>query len=154
MKSLPKDVRMTAIYIVRGQPRRKQKYKQAQEEILAGSGVSFVDVGGTSGQRCYLPGGKGSTGDPTANKAAALDALEEKDFVLVMRQVDAAADLIGRDLPDLVKKTLRDAILTSCQRGREFPFERMNVPGFTKSSFYRRRDDFLADVAERLGLMG
>lgn len=152
MKSLPKDVRMAAIYVVRGQARRKQKYRKAQEEILDGTGCTFVDVGGTSGQRCYLPGGKGRAGDPTANKAAALNALESEDYVVVMRQVDAAAEMIGRDLPEEVKKPLRDSILISCQRGREYPFERLNIPGFSKSSFYRRRDEFLFDVADRLGI--
>ena len=78
-----RDVLKAALYIVRGQPRRERQYRDAVEEILGAGGVQCAEYTMRGGEkaRAYLPGAKGKTGNPTASKVEAIDALERLGYV-------------------------------------------------------------------------
>lgn len=149
-----RDVLKAALYIVRGQTRREHKYKDAVEEILGGGGAQYTEYTNRAGEkaRAYLPGAKGKTGNPTAAKVEAIDALERLGYVKTMRKVQGAYESIGGDLPEKMQADLKRAIALNCADGRRYTYERLNIGGIGRSDFYTRRGEFLADVAERCGI--
>jgi hypothetical protein len=42
--------------------------------------------------------------------------------------------------------------MLNCQRGREYPYERLYVAGIIRKDFYARRNAFLEEIAAELGL--
>ncbi len=154
-KRLPNDIVLAALQLVRGQARRKAEYKRQVDEIILRSGANFVDTKTRSGTpvRVYLPHAGGNTSDTTADKAAAIQQLEQQRDVQIMRAIDAAADEIGADIPNSeVKEALKKAIALNCSDCRAWTYERLKVPGISRIEFYRRRRKFLEDVAQRTGL--
>ena len=154
-KRLPNDIVLAALQLVRGQARRKAEYKRQVDEIILRSGANFADTKTRSGTpvRVYLPHAGGNTSDTTADKAAAIQQLEQQRDVQIMRAIDAAADEIGADIPNSeVKEALKKAIALNCSDCRAWTYERLKVPGISRIEFYRRRRKFLEDVAQRTGL--
>lgn len=152
---MSRDTLKAALYIVRGQPRRVERYNEARAEIMESSPASFVDYklpDGTAA-RVFMPSSKGATSDATAARAAALIALDEKPEARTMRAVDDAAARIGADLESKrLAAKLRKAILLNCYNGRWNTYERVAPAGIGRSDFYERRAAFLADVARRCAL--
>ncbi|MDY5202470.1 MAG: hypothetical protein SPH66_00640, partial [Gemmiger sp.] len=97
---MPNDIVLAALKLVRGQARRKAEYKRQVDDIIMRSGTNFVDTNTISGTpvRVYLPHAGGNTSDTTADKAAAIQQLEQQRDVQIMRAIDAAADEIGADI--------------------------------------------------------
>lgn len=149
-----RDVLKAALYIVRGQPRRERQYRDAVEEILGAGGVQCAEYTMRGGEkaRAYLPEAKGKTGNPTASKVEAIDALERLGYVKTMRRVQEAYEAIGGDLPEKMRQDLQRAISLNCADGKRYTYERLNVGGIGRSDFYTRRAAFLADVATGCGL--
>lgn len=56
----------------------------------------------------------------------------------------AAAELTGEP-----KQKLKYALLLNCESGKDWPFEYLNLPGVSRSDFYRRRERFLTEVDRR-----
>ena len=140
-----------ALYIVRG---RERQYRDAVEEILGAGGTQYAEYTMRGGEkaRAYLPGAKGKTGNPTASKVEAIDALERLGYVKTMRRVQEAYEAIGGDLPEKMRQDLQRAISLNCADGKRYTYERLNVGGIGRSDFYTRRAAFLADVATGCGL--
>lgn len=68
-------------------------------------------------------------------------------------EIDGAVNDIGIDLPPDMQARLRKAIIINCYDGHKYPFERLAINDFlSRSDFYRRKEIFLANVAERLDL--
>ena len=154
-KRLPNDIVLTALQLVRGQARRKVEYKRQVDDIIMRSGTNFVDTKTLSGTpvRVYLPHAGGNTSDTTADKAAAIQQLEQQQDVKIMRAIDAAADEIGADIQSAtVRAALQKAIALNCNDCRIWTFERLNLPGISRREFYRRRRKYLENVAQRVGL--
>ena len=149
-----RDVLKAALYIVRGQPRRERRYRDAVEEILGAGGAQYAEYTMRGGEkaRAYLPGAKGKTGNPTASKVEAIDALERLGYVKTMRRVQEAYETIGGDLPEKMRQDLQRAISLNCADGKRYTYERLNVGGIGRSDFYARRATFLYDVAAKCGL--
>lgn len=71
-----------------------------------------------------------------------------------MEAVEQAMVAIGADIEaEEVRERLRAAILLNIESGRRWPYERLDLPGVTRSDFYRRKDAFLEAIAVRLGLV-
>ena len=141
-KRLPNDTVLAALQLVRGQDRRKAEYKEKVREIISRTGASFVDTQNRAGQpvRVYMPHAKGGTSNTTADKAEAIDQLEQQRDVQIMRAIDAATEAIGADIQD------------GGTDSRIWVYERLEVPGISRREFYRRRRRYLEDVAIRVGL--
>ena len=159
---MPPDVRRHAIEIVRGYPRRLAAYREARYAILSGSSCPYVEYAYTVRQpngkpkveraRQYFPHGS-SVGDPTAAKALRLAALEDYIETKRMRAVEQALVCVGDDIPDDgVRQKLRRAILDSCNDGRNFSYTYCDLP-IGKSTFYRRHEKFLHDIAGRTNFL-
>ena len=101
-KRLPNDTVLAALQLVRGQDRRRAEYKEKVREIISRTGASFVDTQNRAGQpvRVYMPHAKGGTSNTTADKAEAIDQLEQQRDVQIMRAIDAATEAIGADIQD------------------------------------------------------
>lgn len=71
-----------------------------------------------------------------------------------MEAVGQALAAVGADIPsEDVRAKLRTAILLNAESGRANPYERLGLEAVGRSEFYRRKDRFLADVAEYLGML-
>ena len=148
-KRLPNDTVLAALQLVRGQDRRKAEYKEKVREIISRTGASFVDTQNRAGQpvRVYMPHAKGGTSNTTADKAEAIDQLEQQ------RAIDAATEAIGADIQDGdTRQALQKAVALNCTDSRIWVYERLEVPGISRREFYRRRRRYLEDVAIRVGL--
>lgn len=67
--------------------------------------------------------------------------------------VEYALNQIGHDIQDCdTRQRLRNAIVLNCESGKQYPFERLAVDGFSRSEFYRRKDKFLYSVAKYMGI--
>lgn len=67
--------------------------------------------------------------------------------------VEYALNQIGHDNQDCdTRQRLRNAIVLNCESGKQYPFERLAVDGFSRSEFYRRKDKFLYSVAKYMGI--
>ena len=82
-----------------------------------------------------------------------LEGLESSPMVRQLRAVEHAKAKIGKGLPEMLQDALREAIMTNCQSGRKYPYERLYVVGVCRRDFYRVRDEFFTNIAEELGLI-
>lgn len=140
---LPYDIKQECLWIVRGYDRRVKNYALERSDILHGSSCECDG----------MPHGTEMT-SPTERKLAALERLEQCPEVQRLRAVDYAKTGIGRDVMAAeCRERLQRAILLNCVSGREYPFERLNVSEFSRRDFYRRKDNFLEDVAKYMGLV-
>lgn len=154
-KHLPNDIVLAALQLVRGQARRKAEYKRQVDDIIMRAGTNFVDTKTRSGTpvRVYLPHAGGNASDTTADKATAIQQLEQQRDVQIMRAIDAAIDEIGADIHSSeVKEALKKAIALNCSDCRTWTYERLRVPGISRMEFYRLRRKFLENVAHRVDL--
>lgn len=120
------------------------------------------------------PNGKSDTGNsyarlqdndrktPGGNLARVLPSCEEKKRRMceldnsrdarTMRAIQQAAYDIGADLPMDISWKLREAVLNNCRDGRRWRYELLDVPTISRAEFYRRKREFLRDVAQRCGI--
>ena len=148
-QKLPCDVRQEILWIVRGYDRRVKAYHEARRAVIDGSGCSFVDVGD---QRMYMPR-SGGVGRPIEDKAQQLDAIEQWPETRRMRAVEHAKLRIGLDIQnEEMRQRLTEGILLNCCNRNEYPFRFLNLPDISERDFYRRKDVFLIEVGECLGL--
>ena len=150
---LPWDVRQQALWIVRGYERARREYLRQRREILDAGGENYVTYqsdGET--RRAYLPSSHQAS-RATENVAIRLEALEKTETFRQMRAVEHARARIGEGMPPAIRDALQDAIMLNCMNGRKYPFERLYVVGIERRTFYRKRNAFLRQIAEELGLI-
>lgn len=71
-----------------------------------------------------------------------------------MEAVEQALAAVGADIPSGdVREQLRVAILLNAESGRAYPYERLDLGAVSRSEFYRRKDQFLTDIAAYLGML-
>ena len=137
---LPYEIRQECLWIVRGHSRRVKAYYNAVRDVIGGSGAAADGLPHSS-----------DTGRPSESKAARLQAIEEWPETKKMRAVETAKRHIGADLQnEELRQRLADGIILNCENRNEFPFRYMNLPGISKSEFYRHKDSFLIEIAKIL----
>lgn len=154
-EKLPNYTVLAALQLVRGQVKRREAYNAMVQDIIYSTGTSFVDTKNRKGEpiRAYLPHAKGGKTDTTADKAAALEQLERLPDVITMRAIDAALQCVGSDIADsTTREAVRRAVELNCTDGRQWGYEHLYLPGISRRDFYRRRRNYLEDVAKRLHL--
>jgi hypothetical protein len=83
-----------------------------------------------------------------------LDAIEDWPETQRMRAVENAKLHIGLDLEnEELRQRLTEGILLNCKDRHEYPFKYLNLTGIEKTDFYNRRDEFLIDIADYLGVI-
>jgi hypothetical protein len=71
-----------------------------------------------------------------------------------MRAVEEAKLQVGLDQPtEEARQRLTQGIILNCENGRAYPFEYLNITGISRSDFYRRRDEFLLEIAKYLKMI-
>ena len=140
---LPVDIQQQCLWIVRGYERTKREYSEARKMILDGERSSFnpSDVQRSGFSRT------------TENDAARLAAIDDYPAFLRMFAVEHGLDAATKAFPLELKPKIKKALLLSCQDGREWPFERLDAPGLSRSGFYRMRRRFLFAIAQELKLI-
>lgn len=147
---LPKDVYSSVIWIIRGQPRRIQEYKQKLDDILNGGGAKYITFTNSKGEkeRAYQPAGKGEHSSAVEIKALALAALDAKPETIKMRAVEDALNEIGRDIEsDSVKRILQESIIKNIEDRRQFAYHKLHIPGISRDRFYSYKSEFIYLVA-------
>ena len=70
-----------------------------------------------------------------------------------LEAVEQALVAVGEDIPaEEVREQLRKAIMLNIESGRKYPYEQLSLEVISRSDFDRRKDKFLADIAERMAL--
>lgn len=153
-KALDEDVKQQALWIVRGYKASLRRYMAARQDVILATPCSFGEyVAGEETCRQYFPHSS-EVGRPVENMQQALERLERCPDARRVAAVDKAKLLIGEDLQDEeLRRKLTNAILLNCESGRNYPFEILGVDGLSRRDFYRRRNRFLQDVAEKFGIV-
>ena len=153
-KAIDEDIKQQALWIVRGYKASLRRYMAARQDVILATPCSFgeyVSEGET--RRQYFPHSS-EVGRPVENMQQALERLEQCPDARRVAAVDKAKLLIGEDLQDKeLRRKLTNAILLNCESGRNYPFEILGVDGLSRRDFYRRRNRFLQDVAEKFGII-
>lgn len=139
-KNMPRDVAQAALYIVRGQPARRQRYASKYAAIMAEAKTAF---GGNTAEGLR---------DLEYGIEVRLVQLEREPDIETMRAVDAAAGNIGAGLREELRDKLRAAVLLNCKDGRRWRYEVLDVPTVSRAEFYRRKREFLREVAKKCGI--
>jgi hypothetical protein len=155
-EAIPRDIKQELLWIVRGYPRRVRTYHEARRDIIEGAACNFVDTKGKDkkeGVRVFLPR-SGGIGRPSESKFDQLDAIESWAETQKMRAVEHAKLRIGLDLEnEELRQRLAEGIELNCNDRHTYPYQYLNLSGIEKTDFYKRRDEFLLDVAEYLHMM-
>lgn len=140
---MPMDIQQQCLWIIRGYERCKHEYNEARLSIsnAGGSHYDFSGVKQTERRRIV------------EDTATILAALDECPAYRQMHAVEHALDAVTVSLPDDMKDKTRKALFLSCEDGRLWPFERLDVPGLSRSGFYRLRRQMLFILARKLGLI-
>jgi len=137
----PKDVMKICEEIIRGYERRKRAYEQRRMDIVYYRGGGFMGTGRNP-----------NTHDVVAEKTERLEKLERGLDAKFLRAVEQSLSEVGEDVAAEPRERLRKAVLLNCESGRDYPYEMLNIDEFSRRDFYRRRQKFIAGVAEILGL--
>ena len=153
-RDLDDDIKQQALWIVRGYKASLRRYMAARQDVILATPRSFWEYA-AGGETCrqYYPHSS-DIGRPVENMQQALERLERSPDARRVAAVDKAKLLIGNDLQDEeLRRKLTNAILLNCESGRNYPFEILGVDGLSRRDFYRRRNRFLQDVAEKFGII-
>lgn len=152
---LPPDVRRTVISLVQGYNRRKKELIQKENEICSVSGGKYETIHNPEDWhkdvRVYMPSVRGTVVSVIETQAGELFKLHESFDYRCNKSIDKALeelqlDSYNKELSEKVKKT----IIVSCEKGRDFSFERSGIDGISKPTFYRLRSQFLYLLAKKL----
>ena len=137
---LPEDLKTACTAYVRGYKRYVYEYHQKRDMILnSQKNASFVNASS----------GHSENSDPH-NKTVLLEKTENHLDTKIMRAVEQATLHIGDDMADENERAkLREAIVDCCKDRRRFVFRYYNLK-MDKSTFYRRWNKFLYEIAKNL----
>ena len=124
-----------------------------RRDILDAGGANYVTYTENGEERrAYMPS-QHNASRSTEDRQMQLEGLESSPMVRQLRAVEHAKSKIGRGMPEMLQDALREAIMTNCQSGRKYPYERLYLTGISRSDFYRIRDTFFENIAEELNLI-
>lgn len=150
---LPWAVKQQCLWIVRDYERMRREYRRMRRDILDAGGANYVTYTENGEERrAYMPS-QHNASRSTEDRQMQLEGLESSPMVRQLRAVEHAKSKIGRGMPEMLQDALREAIMTNCQSGRKYPYERLYVVGVCRTDFYVMRDQFFHDIAEELGLI-
>ena len=152
-EKLPWAVKQQILWMVRDYDRMRREYKRMRRDILDAGGEHYTTyvVNGEE-RRAYISGGHNASRS-TEDRQMQLEGLESSPMVRQLRAVEHAKSKIGRGMPEMLQDALQEAIMTNCQSGRKYPYERLYLTGISRSDFYRVRDAFFENIAEELNLI-
>lgn len=155
---IPNDVKLTVINIIRGQERRKAEYSKRYDDIINGTSAPFVEYelkhnDKTETARAFLPKSNGSNISSTESKALALKALDEEHWVFIMNTVTAELAAIGGDIHNQkLRQQVIKAVYLNCI-SRSYPYEYFYLPGISRKSFFRYKNIFIFNLANKFKLL-
>lgn len=150
---LPWAVKQQCLWIVRDYERMRREYRRMRRDILDAGGANYVTYTENGEERrAYMPS-QHNASRSTEDRQMQLEGLESSPMVRQLRAVEHAKSKIGRGMPEMLQDALQEAIMTNCQSGRKYPYERLFVVGVCRTDFYVMRDEFFHDIAEELGLI-
>lgn len=150
---LPWAVKQQTLWIVRDYERMRREYKRMRRDILDAGGANYVTYHEDGEERrAYMPS-QHNASRSTEDRQMQLEGLESSPMVRQLRAVEHAKSKIGRGMPEMLQDALQEAIMTNCQSGRKYPYERLYLTGISRSDFYRIRDTFFENIAEELNLI-
>ena len=150
---LPWAVKQQTLWIVRDYERMRREYQRMRRDILDAGGANYVTYTENGEERrAYMPS-QHNASRSTEDRQMKLEGLESSPMVRQLRAVEHAKSKIGRGMPEMLQDALREAIMTNCQSGRKYPYERLYLTGISRSDFYRIRDTFFENIAEELNLI-
>lgn len=153
-QKLPNDVKFTILSLIRGQDRRRAKYVQDCDNILNSGGAPCVTYKTQSGMPAlaYLPSSSSINISDTERKALALKALNESIDVKILKVIDETFENIGYDISSKeVRHKLQKGIYLNCI-SRDYPYEKLELPGISRKSFYKTKYKLLFKIAKELEL--
>lgn len=125
---MPEDVRELCIAHVRGYERRRQEIKnRKQAAYQSGNPETGVDI------------------------LEAVGRSQDKQSVVAVEL--AMLQALQGIKSNKVRGALRSGIILNCCNRRQYPYERLYMPGVGKKEFYRRKNDFLLALGEALGYL-
>ncbi|MBR4291692.1 MAG: hypothetical protein IKT52_13810 [Oscillospiraceae bacterium] len=158
-KQFPDDVRKVCIQIVCGYHRRRQEYLLRRSELISNRSDNIITIRDKEDpdneelhEGVYISGSH-TASRTTENIAEQVLGLEDLPETKRMRAVEYATKRVRRDLSELMRKKLVDAIYLNCKSGKKYPYKVLDVEGFSERGFYRERDKFLLDIAIFLELV-
>lgn len=152
-EKLPWAVKQQILWMVRDYDRMRREYKRMRRDILDAGGANYVTYTENGEERrAYMPS-QHNASRSTEDRQMQLEGLESSPMVRQLRAVEHAKSKIGRGMPEMLQDALREAIMTNCQSGRKYPYERLYLTGISRSDFYRIRDTFFENIAEELNLI-
>lgn len=150
---LPWAVKQQCLWIVRDYERMRREYRRMRRDILDAGGANYVTYTENGEERrAYMPS-QHNASRSTEDRQMQLEGLESSPMVRQLRAVEHAKAKIGRGMPEALQDALQEAIMTNCQSGRKYPYERLYLTGISRSDFYRIRDTFFENIAEELNLI-
>ena len=152
-EKLPWAVKQQILWMVRDYDRMRREYKRMRRDILDAGGANYVTYTENGEERrAYMPS-QHNASRSTEDRQMQLEGLESSPMVRQLRAVEHAKARIGRGMPEMLQDALQEAIMTNCQSGRKYPYERLYLTGISRSDFYRIRDTFFENIAEELNLI-
>lgn len=152
-EKLPWALKQQCLWIVRDYERMRREYRRMRRDILDAGGANYVTYTENGEERrAYLPS-QHNASRSTEDRQMQLEGLESSPMVRQLRAVEHAKSKIGRGMPEMLQDALQEAIMTNCQSGRKYPYERLYLTGISRSDFYRVRDAFFENIAEELNLI-
>lgn len=148
---MPWTVRQKCLGIVRDYERQRRTYRQLRRDIIDAGGARYSTYTVNGEERRAFIGGSHEARRTTEDRQMQLDALEQTALAREVHAVEGALACVGQDMPVMLRDMLTEALVMNCQNGRKWPYERLFVAGISRSDFYRIRNAFFDDIAERLG---
>lgn len=155
---MPDDVKGLCIALVKGYKRRVTLYHERRDNVLLATPCQyetyFDKVDGKKVElRSYKQRSINSISRPVEDKHSKLLEIENHPDTLLMRAVEQSMVTIGVDLEnESDAMMLKDAIVSSCLKGRDFTFGHWALP-MGKDNFYERRRQFLWYIAKNMGFL-
>lgn len=147
---LPDHVKGSALAVVKSYEAYKRDIKDEENRILSLGGSNYETVGN---ERVFLPNGKGGVNSPTENKAMQLEKLHNSYKYRCVKAVESALRELPIEATPAIAKKIRQAIYSSCTKGRYFNFAYAGLDCIGKTTFYRYRNIFLFLVAKKIGIL-
>ena len=147
---LPDHVKGSALAVVKAYEAYKREIQAEENRILSLGGSNYESVGN---ERVFMPNGKGCANSPTENKAMQLEKLHNSYKYRCVKAVESALRELPIEATPAIAKKIRQAIYSSCTKGRYFNFDRSGIDGLSRSTFYRYRNCFLFLVAKKTGIL-
>ena len=147
---IPDHVKGSALSVVKCYEAYRREINDEENKILSLGGSNYESVGN---ERLFLPNGKGGVNSPTENKAIQLEKIHNSYKYRCVKAVESALRELPIEATPAIANKIRQAIYSSCVKGRYFNFYYAGLDCIGKTTFYRYRNVFLFLVAKKIGIL-